>query len=46
MEHMNISAKIRKIMHEGIRGKKVPLKQAVAVAFAMARRAKKARRKK
>lgn len=38
---MDISNKVRKIMHEGIRGKKVPVKQAVAVAYSMARRAKK-----
>jgi hypothetical protein len=38
---MNISGKIKKIMHEGIRGKKVSQKQAVAVAYNMSRRAKK-----
>jgi len=35
-----ISHKISKIMHEGIRGKKVPQKQAIAVAYSMARRKK------
>ncbi len=30
-----ISGKVKKIMHEGIRGKKVSDKQAVAVAFKM-----------
>lgn len=44
-EHHKISEKIRKIMHEGIRGKKVSQKQAVAVAYSMARRAKKMRKK-
>lgn len=33
-----ISHKISKIMHEGVRGKKVPRKQAVAIAFSMARK--------
>lgn len=42
---MDISAKIRKIMKEGVRGRKVPVKQAVAIAFSLARRAKKARKK-
>ena len=40
MTHRNkkwVSAKIRKIMHEGIKGRKVSSKQAVAVAFSMAR---------
>ena len=40
MPHKNkkwISAKIRKITREGVRGRKVPQKQAVAVAFSMAR---------
>lgn len=32
-------------MHEGIRGKKVPVKQAVAVAHSMAQRAKQLRAK-
>ncbi len=36
-----ISGKIKKIMHEGIRGKKVPQKQAIAVAYSYARRGKK-----
>ena len=33
-----VSAKIRKIKKEGIRGKKVPQKQAIAVALSMARK--------
>lgn len=33
-----ISAKIGKIMHEGIRGKQVPQKQAIAVAISMAKK--------
>ena len=33
-----VGAKIRKIKKEGIRGKKVPQKQAVAVALSMARK--------
>lgn len=33
-----ISNKISKIMHEGVRGKKVPIKQAEAIAFSYARR--------
>ena len=33
----SVSAKIRKIKKEGIRGKKVSQKQAVAVALSMAR---------
>lgn len=33
-----ISSKIKKIMHEGIRGKKVPQKQAIAVAMNYARK--------
>lgn len=36
-----ISEKIKKIMHEGVRGKKVPQKQAVAIAYSYARRGKK-----
>ena len=45
--HMNpppsakkIGKKISKIMHEGVRGKKVGRKQAVAIAFSMARKGK------
>lgn len=41
---MTISSKVRKIMHEGIRGKKVKVKQAVAVAYSMSRKAKKLRK--
>lgn len=40
MSHKNkkfISNKIKKIMHEGIRGKKVSHKQAIAVAFSIGR---------
>ena len=33
-----VSAKISKIMHEGIRGKKVKKDQAVAVAYSMMRK--------
>lgn len=33
-----ISAKIRKIKEEGVRGKKVPQKQAVAIAMSYARK--------
>lgn len=33
-----VGMKIRKIMHEGIRGKKVSQKQAVAVALSIARK--------
>jgi len=36
-----IGAKIRKIMHEGVRGKKVSQNQAVAIAFSMSRKGKK-----
>lgn len=36
-----ISNKIKKIMHEGVRGKKVPQKQAVAIAHSYADRGKK-----
>lgn len=32
-----VSTKIKKIMHEGVRGKKVGAKQATAIAFSMAR---------
>lgn len=35
-----ISRKISKIMHEGIRGKSVSQKQAVAVAYSYARKKK------
>jgi len=35
-----VSSNIRQIMREGIRGKKVPQKQAVAVALSEARRSK------
>ena len=40
MTHRNkkwVSVKIRKIKREGVRGRKVSSKQAVAVAFSMAR---------
>ena len=43
---MKIGEKVRKIMKEGIQGKKVPQKQAVAVAYSMAQKAKKLRGKK
>lgn len=46
MHSKSISEKVKKIMHEGIKGKKVSQKQAVAVAYSMAKRAKKARKKK
>lgn len=36
-----ISEKIKRIMHEGIRGKQVPQKQAIAVAYSMAKEHKK-----
>jgi len=36
-----IGQKIKKIMHEGVRGKKVSQKQAIAIAFSMARKGKK-----
>ena len=36
-----ISRKIKKIMDEGVRGKKVPIKQAVAIAYSMERDKKK-----
>ena len=42
---MNIGDKVRKIMHEGIRGKKVKQDQAVAVAYSMAKKAKKMKNK-
>ncbi len=32
-----VSKKIKKIMHEGVRGKNVPQKQAVAIAYSMER---------
>ena len=35
-----IGNKISKIMHEGVRGKKVKVKQAVAIAFSMMRKHK------
>ena len=43
---MNISDKVKKIMYEGMRGKKVKQKQAVAVAYSMSEKAKKLRHKK
>lgn len=42
---MDIGAKVKKIMHEGVRGKKVPQKQAVAIAISMSKRAKKMKNK-
>lgn len=33
-----ISHKIQKIMHEGVHGKKVDVKQAAAIAYSMARK--------
>jgi len=36
-----VSAKIKKIMHEGVRGKKVPVKQAAAIAINMVGKGKK-----
>ena len=43
MPHKNksVAKKIRKIMKEGVRGKKVSQKQAVAVAYSMAGKHKK-----
>lgn len=35
-----ISRKVKLIMDEGVRGKKVPVKQAVAIAHSYARRGK------
>ena len=42
---MEIGEKVSKIMHEGIRGKKVKKDQAIAVAYSMADKAKKLRKK-
>ena len=36
-----MSNKIRKIMHEGVKGKPVSQEQAVAIAFSMARKKRK-----
>lgn len=36
-----ISHKVKKIMDEGVRGRKVPIKQAVAIAYSYQRRGKK-----
>lgn len=44
--HKAVSAKIKKIMHEGVRGKKVSQKQAVAIAFSMSRKGRKVKSKK
>ena len=33
-----ISSKIQKIMHEGVHGKKVDVKQAAAIAYAMSKK--------
>ena len=41
MEKKMVSEKIRKIMHEGIKGHKVSQDQAVAVAISLARKRKK-----
>lgn len=43
MPHKNkaVAIKIKKIMKEGVRGKKVSQKQAVAIAYSMARKGKK-----
>lgn len=35
-----ISGKVKKIMDEGVKGKKVPVKQAVAIAYSYQRRGK------
>ena len=43
--HKALSAKIRKIHKEGIRGKKVSNKQAVAIALSMSRKLKKKKKK-
>ena len=40
-----IKSKIKKIMHEGIRGKKVSQKQSVAIAYSMSRKRKKKKKK-
>ena len=37
---MDIGAKVKKIMNEGVRGKKVPQKQAVAIAISMSKKAR------
>ena len=37
---MTISDKVRKIMKEGVKGKKVKVKQAVAIAYSMKRKGK------
>lgn len=42
-DHKKISNKISKIMHEGVRGKKVSKDQAIAIAFSMSK--KKGRKK-
>lgn len=36
-----ISSKIKKVMNDGVRGKKVPVKQAVAIAHSYYKRGKK-----
>ena len=38
--HNLISEKIHRIMKEGVKGKKVKVKQAAAIAFSMARKGK------
>lgn len=40
-----ISAKIRKIKKEGVRGRRVSQRQAIAIAFSIARRKHKRKRK-
>lgn len=42
---MDIGEKIKKIMHEGVKGKKVKQKQAVAVAYSMVGKARKMKKK-